>query len=214
MKRYALLLLCFVTHSYIHAQDPNRFKEEIQLLNETYTGNIQQSTVFTGSSSVRLWKDLETDCQNLQPINTGFGGSQMADLLYYLDDLVLRFKPETVYIYEGDNDINDGKSPETVLETAKKVTDKILDFDKSITIYFISAKPSPSRWNYKDAYVKFNALLKTYCESHPNLRFIDVWHPMLNENGRPLPNIFIEDSLHMNRKGYDIWKDLICKTKN
>jgi lysophospholipase L1-like esterase len=30
---------------------------------------------------------------------------------------------------------------------------------------------------------------------------------MLNENGIPEPELFLEDSLHMTEKGYRIWKE-------
>jgi hypothetical protein len=32
---------------------------------------------------------------------------------------------------------------------------------------------------------------------------------MLNENGVPEPELFLEDSLHMTEKGYLIWKEQI-----
>ena len=194
----------------VSAQDPLRFAEEIQDIKSKPIPKSAELAVFTGSSSMRLWDDLEIDCTNIPLVNTGFGGSQMSDLLYHIDVLVLRYNPSTVYIYEGDNDINDGKSPKDIMETTKQVVSKILSKNKHTKIYLISAKPSPSRWQFKKAYEEFNLRLKYYCNSHSQLNFIDVWTPMLNKKGRPIPNIFVEDSLHMNRKGYDIWKKSIC----
>jgi len=135
----------------------------------------------------------------------------MSDLLYFLEPTVLRFKPSKVFIYEGDNDIEANKDPNSILATAKKITDKILKANPRTTIYFISAKPSPARWEYKSKYEEFNSLLKNYCETHDQLSFIDVWNPMLNHDLRPNPTIFISDSLHMNEQGYLLWKEIICK---
>ena len=134
----------------------------------------------------------------------------LSDLLYFIDETVLKFHPSEVNIYEGDNDIFSGKEPKSILETAEFITNKILALNPRTKIYFISAKPSPARWNFKSEYIAFNTLLMRYCESNDQLSYIDVWNPMLNQNMRPDPNIFIADSLHMNRQGYILWKDIIC----
>jgi len=41
--------------------------------------------------------------------------------------------------------------------------------------------------------------------------FADVYSKMLNENGSPMDAIFLSDSLHMNAKGYAIWKKVLGK---
>jgi lysophospholipase L1-like esterase len=193
------------------AQNPHDFDKEIEKFNKISITEGTELTVFTGSSSIRLWENLKEDCNHTQLVNTGFGGSQMSDLLYFIDQTVLRFKPKTVYIYEGDNDIATGKKPEAIIKTAQQVVDKILASDSKTKIVFISAKPSASRWSFQSEYLAFNALLKKYCESHQQLSYIDVWNPMLNDHGLPTSQIFVSDSLHMNRQGYLLWKDIICK---
>lgn len=205
-----LLLFTLVDFGNLFAQDPHRFDQEIKKFSDLTFSAGEELAIFTGSSSIRFWQDLTTDCSEIRAINTGFGGSQMSDLLYFLNEAVLRFQPKKVYIYEGDNDIWAQKSPAIILETAKQITTKIWAMDAKIEIHFISAKPSPSRWKYKKQYEAFNALLMEYCESNAQLYFVDVWNPMLNEKGRPQPHIFILDSLHMNRKGYLLWKEAIC----
>ncbi|WP_299684740.1 GDSL-type esterase/lipase family protein [uncultured Dokdonia sp.] len=211
MKKIVVIFFLFIIpFANLIAQDPNRFDEDIKKFTEIAISKGEELTVFTGSSSIRFWEQLQTDCNNTKVINTGFGGSHMSDLLYFLEETVLRFQPDHVYIYEGDNDIAAEKDLEDILKTAEQITAKILASNPKIKIHFMSAKPSPSRWKYKEKYLAFNSLLKTYCNSHKQLSYIDVWHPMLAKNGRPIPNIFISDSLHMNRQGYLLWKDIIC----
>ena len=209
--RKLIFLFFIIPITSMFGQDPRRFDEDIQRFNSMPVPEVDKLVVFTGSSSIRFWKEADTDCRNFTVVNTGFGGSQMSDLLYFIDETILRFNPTEVYIYEGDNDINAGKKPQDILETAIQVTEKILELNKEINIHFIGAKPSPSRWELEDKYIIFNKLLKYYCENHPQLFYIDVWNPMLDERGRPNPQIFVEDSLHMNRKGYLLWKEVICK---
>jgi len=189
---------------------PHRFDSEIKKIAALPVPEGEGVVVFTGSSSIRLWKGLEIDCKANHIINTGFGGSMMEDLLLFLEETILRFDPDKVYIYEGDNDIAAKKSPASILETTKQVVEKTLSANPNISIHFISAKPSPSRWQYKEKYISFNALLKDYCEGHDQLFYVDVWNKMLNAAGHPNPEIFIFDSLHMNRKGYLLWKNIIC----
>jgi hypothetical protein len=33
--------------------------------------------------------------------------------------------------------------------------------------------------------------------------------PMLGEDGKPMASIFIDDMLHMNDGGYDIWREVV-----
>jgi len=205
-----LLSIVLPTTQKWMVSNTHRFDKEIRKFKELPIPKGKSITVFTGSSSIRLWKDLENDCKEDKIINTGFGGSMMEDLLLFLEETILRFKPDKVYIYEGDNDIAAKKSPNEILETTEQVVSKLLSSNPNISIYFIGAKPSTSRWQYKEKYLAFNSLLKAYCDDHDQLFYVDVWNKMLNTAGRPNPAIFISDSLHMNRKGYELWKDIIC----
>jgi lysophospholipase L1-like esterase len=80
----------------------------------------------------------------------------------------------------------------------------------SARIVYIAAKPSPARWALRAQYERLNALIAAECARHPaSLRFVDVWHPMLNANGEPRPELFLDDKLHMNAAGYALWTPLV-----
>jgi len=159
--------------------------------------------LFTGSSSIRMWKSLSEDFSKQNVINRGFGGSQFTDLLYYYDRVIYPYSPRKILIYEGDNDIANGKNADQVLSDFQLLADKMrLDFP-DCKIAFISIKPSPSRWHLKDEMIKANQLIEQYCESN-DITFIDIFSPMIY-NGRPIPDLYISDSLHMTEKGYEIW---------
>jgi lysophospholipase L1-like esterase len=191
----------------INAQDPRRFKTEIEDLAKKYDSvwNPDQSTVvFTGSSSIRLWSGLDSVFSKKQIVNTGFGGSQATDLLYYLDILVLKYQPEQVFIYEGDNDLIEKKRPAQVLSTLTEIVGEIHARFPGIPLVLISAKPSISRWRLRGKYRRFNRKLQKMASENDQLYFADVWNPMLN--GKTLDrSLFVEDGLHMNQKGYTIW---------
>jgi lysophospholipase L1-like esterase len=174
--------------------------------------NKKKLILFTGSSSIRMWKDLKIDFPKHNVLNRGFGGSEMSDLLYYAQPLIVNYKPLKIFIYEGDNDINSGKSAEEILKSAEDLLVVIRkNLPKNVRVVFISPKPSIARSHLNDKYKDYNQKLKVWCSQHRYVQFADVWTPMLDSSGKVLPELFIEDGLHMNRKGYDIWKQVLEK---
>ena len=209
MKRIlvALLLLSYVGHS----QSPEPFKKEVTDIQKKYDTiwDVSRPTiVFTGSSSVRLWKDLQERFPHHQVLNTGFGGSQFSDLALYLDNLILDYSPTKVFIYEGDNDISAKKRLKDILNTSEKIIQTLQERRPDMEIVLISAKPSISRWKLRGKYRRLNRKLARLASKTERVEFVDVWYPML-EKRKLKQDIFIEDGLHMNSKGYDIWYDVI-----
>ncbi len=201
-----ILLFLFLSIFYTQAQDDSYSEEvlSIQKKYDTLWDASKPTIVFTGSSSIRLWEDLEERFPEHQILNTGFGGSQSYDLLAHLKELVLNYQPAKVFVYEGDNDINAGKKPKEVLQTMASIVEKIKNVNPNTEIILISAKPSISRWRLRGKYKRLNKKLKELSESDKSLAFVNVWDTMLD--GRKLnKSLFIEDGLHMNKAGYDIW---------
>ena len=191
-------------------QDPKRFEEDIQKFQKLDAEKPSEGDIlFVGSSSIRFWETLQQDFPDYEVLNRGFGGSHMSDLLFYLDELVLKYKPRKVFIYEGDNDINDKEDSASILKEAQEIVKRIHQELPNTKIIFISAKPSIARWGLKNQYLQLNYRLKSYANQYSYLDYIDVWAPMLDSKGNPKADIFIEDDLHMNAKGYDIWQKVI-----
>ena len=165
--------------------------------------------LFVGSSSIRLWKDLGKDFPDFKTIQRGFGGSQISDVTALAHRIVIPYQPKQVVLYSGDNDIAGGKSPEQILSDCKELVATIQKNIPETQITFISIKPSPSRWHLAEQARKANALVKAFTAGNSRLDFIDVFTPMLGADGKPRPELFLADNLHMNRKGYDLWVMLI-----
>ncbi len=213
MKTSKLLLLLFLQLFFFQGlfaqQAP--FQDEVNKLTARIDsiGWEKGSIVFTGSSSIRMWKNLQEEFPNIPIINTGFGGSQASDLFAHLEALVLRYDPVAVFIYEGDNDVNAGKSPGVIMQDLDKIRYQLNEQRDEISIYFIGAKPSPSRWQLKAEYEAFNNALKLYTEGMIRSKYVNVWNPMLDSVGNPRPELFLGDMLHMKPEGYKIWKEQI-----
>lgn len=166
------------------------------------------ANLFVGSSSIRLWK-LETGFPKHASINRGFGGSQLADAAKYADRIVTVYKPRVVVLYSGDNDIGSGKSPATVRDDYKAFRDNVRSALPDTRIVVISIKPSPSRWKLLDKIREANRLIREEMQSGKNEVFVDVWPPMLGEDGLPRVELFQKDELHLNDAGYEIWNKLV-----
>lgn len=209
MKKTVLLI--FFISIAVHGQNALRFAEEVSAIQKKYDSlpnTSKETIVFTGSSSVRFWKNVAELFPEYQIINSGFGGSQASDLKYYLNELVLKYNPKKVFIYEGDNDLSEGKKSEEIIADFTTIINKLKAQNNAIEIVLIAAKPSISRWRLRRNYKKLNKEFKKLSKKDDKLYFADVWQPMLK--GKKLKkNLFIEDGLHMNSEGYAIWYDVI-----
>lgn len=208
-------LVCLGFSYTVNSQNSERFKEEVdKLVQKEYHFDADKPVVvFTGSSSVRMWKDIEEYFPNYNIINNGFGGSTFADLLHFYQELILTRKPEILFIYEGDNDLLE-TAPKEVIEVAKEVLRKVRKDLPETRIVLITPKPSISRWDLKAKYEEMNALLAQLAHQTENVELANVWDAMLDSNGVVYQDVFLEDNLHMNKKGYDIWAKVIKEFLN
>jgi lysophospholipase L1-like esterase len=165
--------------------------------------------LFVGSSSIRLWKSLATDFPGLPVVNRGFGGSQLADSAKFADRFIIPLAPRQVVIYAGGNDINAGKSPEIVYGDFVALVTKVRAALPTTKIAFISSAPNPQRWAQVEKVKRLNSLVEAYCHFH-DMTFINVFPLMLGPDGHPKPDIYVADGLHMNPKGYAIWREAVA----
>ena len=213
MIRCLFLVVIYAGVNGVYAQDPLRFKEEVaQLTANDQSINRKDVILFTGSSSIKMWNSIQSDFPKYNIINRGFGGSQTSDLLFYFDKLILPYNPKKIFIYEGDNDLSAGKSPEQILSTMDSLISLIRQkVSANVPVYIISPKPSVARWHLKDKYIEFNKRMTTLAASRKKVFVVDVWNPALDAEGNVIKDIFLEDGLHMNKKGYVIWVNALRK---
>jgi len=166
------------------------------------------ATLFVGSSTFTKWKELEADFKALKAINRGFGGSMLSDLAYYADRIILPYKPRAIVLYGGDNDVTK-KSAEQVFADYKGLVEKIRKALPEAKIYFIAIKPSPARAKVWDKAKAVNQMVKEYAAKTAGLGYIDIVPVMMGADGQPKPELFLADTLHMNRAGYELWIPVI-----
>ena len=168
--------------------------------------------VFVGSSSIRLWDDLEGQFNGGRGvIKRGFGGATVLDCTRYLDRIVLPYRPRLVLVYAGDNDLAEGRQPRDVFNDFVQFVERVRETLPEARVAFISIKPSPARAALLAKIREANDLVLRFTASRDDLDFIDVFTPMLDGAGRPRRELFRPDALHLNGAGYKLWKTVIAR---
>ena len=165
--------------------------------------------LFSGSSSIRLWTSLTTDFPDLRVLNRGFGGSQIHEVTAFAERIVFPYRPRLIVIYGGTNDLWQGRPAPVVIQDFKDFVALVHDRLPGARIAFISIAPNPARWRLMPQFAEVNRAIRAYAASTPLVDFVDVATHMLTSEGVPKPDIYGEDRLHMNAKGYAIWRDVI-----
>jgi lysophospholipase L1-like esterase len=169
----------------------------------------QHAILFVGSSSIVRW-DLEKWFPELETINRGFGGSQMADAVHFAERIVIPHRPRVVVVYSGDNDIAAGKSADEVHADFVTLVEKVHAEMPATKIVVLSIKPSTARWKLADTMQEANALIAATCAETDGVEFLDVWEPMMDGNpGPPSRELFVNDGLHLSDAGYQLWTELL-----
>lgn len=167
--------------------------------------------LFAGSSSFRKWTHVQEAFSTHPIINRGFGGSTLPDLIYYANDILFPYDARQIVIYCGENDIaaSDTVTAEIILLRVKQLFALIRTRQPKTEIDFVSIKPSPSRIQFRQTVEKSNQLIQAFIAKQPHSKYINVFDAMLNPDGSIREDIFLEDRLHMNEKGYAIWTKII-----
>jgi len=190
---------------------PHAFEKEIQAFETSDRTNPppRNAILFVGSSSIRMWRTLAQDLPKYRVINRGFGGSQISNAIHFAERIVFPYQPPVIVMYSGGNDLNAGKSAETVFNDFKAFVSKVRTRLPQTQIVYISVAPNPARWAQIDRIREANRMIHDYTRKEAGLSFIDVHPHMLGDDGKPKPNIYLKDNLHMNTNGYVIWTKVV-----
>jgi len=106
------------------------------------------------------------------------------------------------------------KTPKEVAALFRNVLKTIRKSHPLTPVFWIAVTPTPSRWKVWPEIQKANELIRNICEQKKNTYFIKTDFAFLNENGKPMDELFRDDKLHLTEKGYAGWTDIIRKELN
>ncbi|MFN6320187.1 MAG: sulfatase-like hydrolase/transferase [Bacteroidota bacterium] len=207
MKKFIILLLLVMASQQLLAQP---FINEIRRFQKADSLSTPEkgSILLIGSSSFTKWQNVSDWFPGKRIVNRGFGGSSLPDLIRYVDQIVKPYDPIQILVYCGENDVASSTNitADTVLKRFKTLHGMIRKIYPKVRISFVSLKPSPVRASFLTTVKETNGLVEQFCKQSTNTDFIDVFNPMLNADGSFMEELFVSDRLHMNEKGYLIWK--------
>lgn len=214
MRKFLFLLGLALLHigGHLWAQSPQEYENDIRTIKQfdKMYAPPPHPILFIGSSSIRKWDDLERNFSKYVVLNRGFGGAETNDVTYYSNDIIFPYAPRQIVIYVGENDLPSANvNADTLLQRFRVLYAKIRSELPTIPLIYISIKPSPSRAAFFEKAKQSNALIKSFLAKEKNTTFIDIYSKMLDKNGLPRKELFLEDMLHMNKQGYAIWEKVV-----
>ena len=214
MKRIAITLFFWLSVTCLFAQTViTPFRREIDAFKKKDSVQMpaSKSILLVGSSSFTKWVDMQDYFPGYPIINRGFGGSSLPDVIRYADEIIYPYHPKQIIIYCGENDIaaSDTVSAPLVLQRFTQLFGMIRAHLGKVPVAFVSIKPSPSRWKSEPVFLEANHLIKTFLRKQSRTKYINVHDAMLNADGSVKSELFVEDKLHMNAKGYEIWQRIM-----
>lgn len=214
MKRIGFLFCMLLMTAAAFAQPAALpFADEIRAFKKSDSLQVppKNAILFVGSSSFRMWQGVQADFPGYTIINRGFGGSSLPDVIRYASDIIFPYAPKQVVIYCGENDLagSDKVGAKDVYDRFTQLFYLIRNGLPKASIVFVSLKPSPSRQHLKEKVVAANTLIRNFLKKQKRAAYVDVYNPMLGPDGQPMADLFLADRLHMNAKGYAIWKKQI-----
>lgn len=194
--------------------DPDKIKmwsAEIELLKRrinTIQPENENLIAFYGSSSIRLWTTIFDDLSPYNVVNLGFGGSSYYWCNYFHAEVFADLLPSRVILYAGDNDLGSETPEDEIIQNLSSLLEKIKNHNQTTDISIISVKPSPERHYLRINIESLNERIANLI-ARKNGDFINIYSKMLSSAGGYRPELFLEDQLHMNESGYEIWKSEI-----
>ena len=190
------------------------YGDEIRLLIEKKNKYSQRKNliVFYGSSTFRLWENIENDFSPYNIMNFGFGGAYIEDCLKHFDSLFFDINPKGVVLYVGGNDLSLNYTPKKIFNLIKKLTEKFNERLPQCKLFIVSIKPSYHRIEKMNEIITLNQMIKNYFDKSDRVFYINIFDLFFDCNKEIIKKYYLIDNLHLSSRGYALWKREIKKS--
>jgi len=188
-------LRAYYYHKKEHFESLPNTEHEIIFLGNSITDNCEWSELFSNP--------------NIK--NRGIGGDDTDGILERLNE-VTESNPSKIFIMIGTNDLSNGKTVEYIIDNYKKIIARIKQSTPGTKIYIQSVIPTDDAIHYtrrNTDIIKINDKLREIAAQN-KLTYIDLFTLFKLGNNKINPEYSL-DGLHLNGKGYLVWKDAILK---
>lgn len=169
--------------------------------------NDSTDIVFLGDSHTASFA-LSEMFNTVRTKNRGIGGNTSSDIIKRLDE-VTEGRPAKIFLEIGINDLSNGISVDSLLYNVKQISSTIKAQAPLTKLYIHGMFPTAFAQKQLMPKIKdYNRRLEQYC-SNKGITFIDVFPSFYDSAQGGLSEALTTDGVHLNEKGYFIWKSLI-----
>ena len=209
MKRILLVVLAWTLFTeglfaQAAAVSPERFAVAIKAFQEQdqVAPPPKNAILFIGSSIFRQWKDLIEQMAPFPVFNRAFGGSRTADVLHYMDQVVLPYSPKLIVYYCGSNDVNAKLAPAEIADGFIQFAERVHAKLPETRLLYVSILRAPQKMDNWDKVDEANRLVREFCARDKRLGFVDANPAVFDAEGKPRMDLYLADKLHYKEPAY------------
>ena len=171
----------------------------------------QDAIVFVGDSITEGWTTLERDFADLgvKVANRGIGGDTTPNLIHRLQEDVLALNPRALVVTIGTNDLGENTSPKQIANNLRVLHRRIRDAVPNIPLAWCLVMPRQGGAMYPSRIRELNGYITEMVRTDQNATVVDTFTPLALPDGSSNPEAYVPDRLHLNERGYAIWRDTL-----
>ena len=179
---------------------PRNIEEAIKKFNEDYRlyFPLNDPILIVGGSIIERWRNIKEFLAPLPVLKLGIENLGLEDICYYVDDLVFKYKPRSLVISAGTEDLKE-KTAEEVFRLYVRLVNHIHKGLQNCHIYYLSSIPCPAHIELWGKTQDLNDAIEIYNSQNDLLRYVDIKSIAINDNGVLLNNSFLPDGESLSR---------------
>lgn len=172
--------------------------------------NIQDKIVFFGSSSIRLWKNVNSYFSTREILNFGIGGGTWADALFYTPRLFCGKNASIILTMFGGNDLmgyigNESTRLHILEYHLKEFLHCIQKCTPSTSIILQDFAKTPQNYYRNEDHKKISEIHHKLSDTFPNIYVSDICNFTSNLPSSMFEKMYdSDDRMHLNSYGYEI----------
>lgn len=179
----------------------------------TQRAKDQGAVVFVGDSLTAGWKApmLAQAFPGLKIANRGVGGDTSRGVLFRFKEDVLDLKPRAIVLLVGGNDLSAHGDPAAAAGNMAAMLDLVQAYDPNLPVILGQGPPSadPKAPHKPGARADLNARIAKVAEGRKNVMLLDLFTIVSTPEGKPVPEYFAPDLVHLNAAGYQKWLEVL-----
>ncbi len=182
------------------------YKSTVEDMARKAKGHTGEIVLYGGSNFVK-WETAAQDLAGYPVLNHSFGGSNDVTRSHYMRQLVYDIQPSILITVNDTNNWTRGQTLEEVIAYRQLMLEDMRAQMPNTVILYLSNTPNPLRYygEYHDQCVASDAWTKEWCDTHDGFEYLDIVPALSLEDGSaPNMDLWQDDSLHLNGKGYEL----------